>query len=104
MLTIINEGALANGITKGKAPSILNEQFPAAFALKHLAKDLRLAGQQGLQTPLFPPLLQSFQQALEDGLGEEDVMAIFKWLKENKGSHPAVGSIYPDDNESDYAN
>jgi 3-hydroxyisobutyrate dehydrogenase len=104
MLTIINEGALANGITKGKGPSILNEQFPAAFALKHLAKDLRLAGQQGLQTPLFPPLLQSFQHALEDGLGEEDVMAIFKWLEENKTSHPAAGSIYPDDNESDYAN
>ena len=104
MLTIINEGALANGITKGKAPSILNNQFPAAFALKHLTKDLRLAGQQGLQSPLFPPLLHSFQEALQNGLGEEDVMAIFKWLEENKGSHPAVGNMYPDDNVSDYAN
>lgn len=104
MLTIINEGALANGITKGKASSILNNQFPAAFALKHLAKDLRLAGQQGLQSPLFPPLLQSFQQALQDGLGEEDVMAIFKWLQENKGSHPAVDNLYPDDYVSDYEN
>jgi len=104
MLSIINEGALANGITKGKAPAILNDQYPAAFALKHLVKDLRLAGQQGIQTPLFPPLLQSFQQAMEDGLGEEDVMAIFKWLQDNKASHPAVGNIYPDDNVSDYAN
>ena len=69
MLTIINEGGLANGITKGKSPAILNNQFPAAFALKHLAKDLRLADQQGLQTPLFQPLLHSFQQALENGLG-----------------------------------
>ena len=104
MLTIINEGALANGITKGKAPSILNNQYPAAFALKHLAKDLRLAGQQGLQTPLFPPLLQSFQQALQDGLGEEDVMVIFKWLQENRGSHPAVDNVYPYDYVSDYEN
>src|SRR5205085_6792686 len=79
MLTIINEGALANGITKGKSPSILNNQFPAAFALKHLAKDLRLASEQGLQSPLFQPLYNSFQQALEMGLGEEDVMAIIKY-------------------------
>jgi len=104
MLTIINEGALANGITKGKAASILNNDFPAAFALKHLAKDLRLADEQGLQTPLFPPLLHTFQQALENGLGEEDVMTIFKYLQQHKGSHPSVENMYPDDNISDYAN
>ncbi|MCW3109969.1 MAG: 6-phosphogluconate dehydrogenase [Segetibacter sp.] len=103
MLTIINEGALANGITKGKSTSILNNEFPAAFALKHLAKDLRLAGEQGLQTPLFQPLLHSFQQALQNGLGEEDVMAIFKYLQESKGFDPAVSNIYPDDIVSDYA-
>lgn len=104
MLAIINESALANGITKGKSSSILKNEFPAAFALKHLAKDLRLAGEQGLQTPLFQPLLHSFEEALQYGLGEEDVMAIFKYLQENKRSHPAVSNIYPDDNISDYAN
>ncbi len=86
MLTIINEGALANGITKGKAASIVNNSFPAAFALKHLAKDLRLADGQGIQTPLFSPVLHTFQQALQNGLGEEDVMAIFKYLQQGKGS------------------
>ena len=104
ILTIINEGALANGITKGKAPLILNNKFPAAFALKHLAKDLRLADEQGLRAPLFQPLLHSFRQALQNGLGEEDVMAIFKYLQENKGTHPAVPNIYADDNISEYAN
>jgi 3-hydroxyisobutyrate dehydrogenase len=104
ILTIINEGALSNGITKGKSPFILNNKFPPAFALKHLAKDLRLADEQGLQTPLFQPLLHSFQEALQNGLGEEDVMAIFKYLQENKSSHPTVTNIYPDDNISDYAN
>lgn len=104
MLTIINEGTLANGITKGKAASIINNEYPAAFALKHLAKDLRLADEQGLQTPLFLPVHHAFQQALENGLGEEDVMAVFKWIQENKTSHPEVSNIYPDDNVSDYAN
>ena len=80
MLKIINEGALANDITKGKSTNILQHDFKAAFALKHLAKDLRLANQTGLNMPLSSPLLDSFQNALSAGLGEEDVMAIFKYL------------------------
>lgn len=81
MLTIINEGALANAITKGKSANILQNDYKAAFALKHLAKDLRLAKEAGLKGPLFPPLLDSFQHALTDGWGEDDVMAILKHLE-----------------------
>ena len=81
MLKIINEGALANDITRGKSTNILQHDFKAAFALKHLAKDLRLAKQTGLNMPLSSPLLDSFQNALGEGLGEEDVMAIFKYLE-----------------------
>lgn len=81
MLTIINEGALANAIMKGKSTNILQDDFKAAFALKHLVKDLRLAQEAGLKEPLFTPLLDSFQQALSEGLGEKDVMAILKYLE-----------------------
>ncbi|MCX2453747.1 NAD(P)-dependent oxidoreductase [Pedobacter sp. PLR] len=80
MLTIINEGACGNGITKLKTPSILNEEYPAAFALKHLVKDLRLAKEAGLEAPLIDPLFNSFQQAQQEGFGEEDVMAVIKSL------------------------
>lgn len=80
MLTIINEGACGNGITKLKTPSILNEEYPAAFALKHLVKDLRLAKEAGLDAPLINPLFHSFQQAQQEGLGDEDVMAVIKSL------------------------
>ncbi|WP_158828116.1 NAD(P)-dependent oxidoreductase [Mucilaginibacter lacusdianchii] len=80
MLTIINEGACGNGITKIKSPAILKNEFPAAFALKHLAKDLRLAKEQGLETPLSTPLYNSFKQAQDAGLGDEDVMAIYTYL------------------------
>ncbi|WP_345948013.1 NAD(P)-dependent oxidoreductase [Mucilaginibacter sp. PAMB04274] len=80
MLTIINEGACGSGITKLKSPAILKGEFPAAFALKHLAKDLRLAKEQGLDAPLSTPLYESFKQAQEAGLGDEDVMAIYKHL------------------------
>ena len=78
MLTIINEGALGNGLSKLKTSAILQEQFPAAFALKHLVKDLGLAKDAGLESKLSNPLINSFQQAYDQGLGEEDVMAIIK--------------------------
>lgn len=84
MLTIINEGACGNGISRGKTPSILANEFPAAFALKHLVKDLRLAKEAGLDMPLFAPLFQSYQQALQNGLGEKDVMAIMEYLEQTE--------------------
>ena len=81
MLTIVNEGACGNGITKLKTSSILNNSFPAAFALKHLVKDLRLAKEAGLDAPLIHPLFDSFNHAQDLGLGDDDVMAILKSLK-----------------------
>ncbi len=81
MLTIVNEGACGNGITKLKSASILNNDYPAAFALKHLVKDLRLAKEAGLNYPLISPLSESYNNAQKQGLGEEDVMAIMKWLE-----------------------
>lgn len=82
MLTIINEGACGNGITKLKSSSIMNNDFPAAFALKHLVKDLRLAKEAGLSTPLIKPLYESYEKAQNEGLGNEDVMAIIKSIEE----------------------
>jgi len=84
MLTIINEGACGNGISRGKTPSILQNEFPAAFALKLLVKDLRLAKESGLQMPLFAPLFHCYQQAMQSGLGEKDVMAIMEYLEETE--------------------
>lgn len=81
MLSIINEGACGNGITKIKAPSIINDSYPAAFALKHLVKDLGLAKDAGLSSPLIHPLYDSYLKAQEEGLGDQDVMAIISSLK-----------------------
>ncbi|MFV8268309.1 NAD(P)-dependent oxidoreductase [Flavobacterium sp. GT2N3] len=81
MLNIINQGACSNGITNIKTPSILNDSYPAAFALKHLVKDLRLAKEAGLDSPLIHPLYDSYAAAEEEGLGDQDVMAIISSLK-----------------------
>ena len=81
MLAIINEGACGNGITKMKTAPLLNKSFQAAFALKHLVKDLRLAKESGLASPLIHPLFDTYQKAQDTGLGEDDVMAIIKVLE-----------------------
>tara|TARA_R110000868_G_scaffold110147_4_gene298740 strand:+ start:4757 stop:5620 length:864 start_codon:yes stop_codon:yes gene_type:complete len=81
MLNIINAGACGNGITNIKAHSILNDSYPAAFALKHLVKDLRLAKEAGLDSPLIHPLFNSYATAEKEGLGDQDVMAILSSLK-----------------------
>jgi 3-hydroxyisobutyrate dehydrogenase len=83
MLSIINEGACGNGITNIKTTSILNDSYPAAFALKHLVKDLRLAKEAGLDSPLINPLYKSYEAAQKEGLGDEDVMAIITSLRNN---------------------
>ena len=80
MLTIINEGACSSGVTKTKAQNIVNNNYKAAFPLKHLAKDLKLAHEQGLSTPLLSPLLNSYQDALKAGYGDDDVIAILNYL------------------------
>lgn len=81
MLTIINESAVGTAISKMKTPSILNNEFPAAFALKHMAKDLRLASETMELQAIGSSANKTYQNALEKGLGELDVMAILKELK-----------------------
>jgi 3-hydroxyisobutyrate dehydrogenase len=80
MLTIINEGAMGNGLSKLKTPSILNNEFPTAFAIKHLVKDLTLAKEAGLSGPLIATIFESFKKAELSGMGEKDVMAIIQTL------------------------
>ena len=84
MLTIINEGSVGNATTKAKTPAIQKGEYPPAFALKLLVKDLRLAREQGLDAPLSAPLFDTYKAAMDNGLGDEDVMAVMKELQ--KGS------------------
>ncbi|GAB3932888.1 NAD(P)-dependent oxidoreductase [Mucilaginibacter myungsuensis] len=79
-LDIVNNGAVGSGITKIKSPMILNDDFKAAFALKLLAKDLRLAAAAGMKHPAGIAVAESFDQAETAGLGDLDMMAIIKHL------------------------
>lgn len=80
MMSIITESAVGTPIARMKQPSILAHEFPPAFALKHMAKDLRLAQEAGASLPIAETVNGTYQAALKEGLGELDVMAILKFL------------------------
>ncbi|MGC5325816.1 NAD(P)-dependent oxidoreductase [Brevibacillus sp. SYSU BS000544] len=80
MLNIITESAVGTPIARMKLPNILANEFPAAFALKHMAKDLRLAQEAGAAFPLAETVNGAYQSALQDGYGDQDVMAILGFL------------------------
>jgi 3-hydroxyisobutyrate dehydrogenase len=80
LLELIKSSALASVFINLKGEAILNENYQAAFALKLLAKDLRLAKAEGSNTPLANVVHQTFQDA-EAAHGDEDVIAILKHLQ-----------------------
>jgi 3-hydroxyisobutyrate dehydrogenase len=78
-VTLLNNSAMGSPFIKMKGDAIMQNNYKAAFALKHLAKDLRLAKSEGLATPLGEVAIRTFQQA-EPALGEEDIIAVIKQL------------------------
>ena len=80
LFALINNSALGNVFAKIKGEAILQQNYQPAFALKHIAKDLRLAKEDGLDTPLGEVVFESYQRA-EPAHGEEDIIAILKFLE-----------------------
>jgi 3-hydroxyisobutyrate dehydrogenase len=79
LFTLINNSALGNPFIKIKGDAIIQNNYKAAFALKHIAKDLRLAKNIGLATPMGETAFNTFERA-EPALGEEDIIAVIKQL------------------------
>ena len=79
LVTLINNSALGSPFIKIKGEALLNNNFTAAFSLSNIAKDLRLAKDIGLSTPLAEVAYQTFQDA-EPALGGEDIIAVYKQI------------------------
>ncbi len=70
-----------------KGEKILSREFSAAFALKHAAKDVRLALEaaraSGVELGLGPATLERFERAIELGHGDEDTATV--WFASRPG-------------------
>ncbi|HKK68356.1 MAG TPA: NAD(P)-dependent oxidoreductase [Bacteroidales bacterium] len=82
-LEVIGAGGLNSPYTNAKGNMIRKNEYPSAFALHLMAKDLRLAIENGLSTESGKVVFNTFQDAKEK-YGDQDVMAIAAYLKENK--------------------
>jgi len=85
LLEMIGEAAVASPIVKLKLPSIAADDFTAAFPLKHMAKDFRLAvaeaAEVGAVLPITATAKESYGRAEAHGLGDLDIMAILQALR-----------------------
>jgi 3-hydroxyisobutyrate dehydrogenase len=81
LLELINNAAIGNIFTKIKGDAIVADHYQAAFALKHIVKDLNLAKAEGISSPLAKTALNTFEAAAPK-YGEEDIIAVIKQLKE----------------------
>jgi 3-hydroxyisobutyrate dehydrogenase-like beta-hydroxyacid dehydrogenase len=85
ILEVLDEGALANPMFRGKGPMLLQEEYPVSFPLKYMQKDLRLALLLGdeLRQPLPGGAIanETFKRACAAGLGEDDLTAVFEVVK-----------------------
>lgn len=79
LLTLINNSALASTFIKIKGDAIISDNYKPAFALKNIVKDLGLAKDEGMNTPLGNTSLITFTEAAKQ-YADEDIIAIYKQL------------------------
>ncbi|ASS74777.1 3-hydroxyisobutyrate dehydrogenase [Tumebacillus algifaecis] len=89
LLEMVSVTACASPIIAMKTPSILEENFTAAFALKHMEKDFGLALEAAKQAEAALPATsaahQSFIAAKANGHGDDDIAAILVQLEKMSG-------------------
>lgn len=86
LLEVLDSGAVANPMFRMKGPQIAaGGDFPAAFPLKHMQKDLRLALQlaEEVGQPLFATatINEIYKAALARGLGDQDFAAVCRVIR-----------------------
>lgn len=66
-----------------KIPNVVKEEFPVAFSLNNMTKDLKLAvGEgEGKKLPILEQIEKLYIKAQKKNLGEEDMSAVMKVLK-----------------------
>ncbi len=87
LIDAIAETPLASPVVAIKLAAIRAGNFDAAFPLKHMAKDLRLASAEAHAAKAAIPATEvvrgSFELAVADGLGDLDVIGILQSLRKS---------------------
>lgn len=83
-LETISGGALDSPYAQSKGKEMARGEFPTSFPLRHAHKDAALvaqeAEQRGLDLPAIRAALKQLERALDLGLGDQDVAAVYEAL------------------------
>ncbi|PUD68937.1 hydroxyacid dehydrogenase [Helicobacter pylori] len=87
-LQIIGQSGMNSPLFQAKKGMWLQDNYPAAFSLKLMLKDIRLAKNEAGEAMKLPFLFQAeelYSQAAKSGLGGLDMVAVYHYLE--KGEH-----------------
>ena len=84
IVNAISDSRMSSPLFQEKKDMFTNREYPAAFMVKHMTKDLKLSNEEIKNRKLSLPLIQNttknYSEALEQGYGEQDMAAIFEIL------------------------
>jgi 3-hydroxyisobutyrate dehydrogenase-like beta-hydroxyacid dehydrogenase len=93
MLITMLSGPMVCPLFQFKKPMLIDDNYPAQFALKHMTKDIRFALQtadeSGAPTPVGHTIFQLYRQSMGLDHGDKDFAAVKKVFE--KASDPAPG-------------
>ncbi|MDO6387688.1 NAD(P)-dependent oxidoreductase [Uliginosibacterium sp. 31-12] len=85
ILEVIEAGAMACPMFKGKGPMLLNDDASTSFPLKHMQKDLRLAlalsEELGQSLQAASAANEVFKRANIAGHGDDDIAAVYRVVR-----------------------
>ncbi|MCQ2918536.1 NAD(P)-dependent oxidoreductase [Helicobacter pylori] len=87
-LQIIGQSGMNSPLFQAKKGMWLQDNYPAAFSLKLMLKDIRLANNEAgeaIELPFLFKAQELYSQAEKSGLGEMDMAAVYHYLE--KGEH-----------------
>ncbi|GAA8582069.1 hypothetical protein KYTH42_06350 [Helicobacter pylori] len=87
-LQIIGQSGMNSPLFQAKKGMWLQDSYPAAFSLKLMLKDIRLANNEAgeaIQLPFLFKAQELYSQAEKSGLGALDMAAVYHYLE--KGEH-----------------
>lgn len=86
VLEMISQSGMNNGLFQAKRDMYLKEEFPSAFMLELMTKDLGLikavANQMNITLPLTEATTNTYLSAKENGKGNLDMASIYLELKD----------------------
>lgn len=86
VVELVSKSAMNNGLFQAKKDMYLSENFPSAFMLELMSKDLSLAKQSSddhqIELPLAKLTDELYKQAKSNGKGKLDMSSVYLAIKE----------------------